>query len=230
MAQEGCASTTRHIFPFFELPRELRDEIYALALVNFPPDSYSDLQIGAEDMAPTDLLLVCRQLRHELDSLAQKCSRVFIHDGPGYDERQSGRLPPAALKAAHLRAFIYFGALEEEQMDLWSFVPESAQRMPNLQSVTLRLMTDSSSDHWGELQRELLNGLCDQLSRYCHLKVELVVVRDEVDEDHFWDPDQQRDPAMIWSDETRRLVPVSEEAPHFDIDRAPSSSKHGSSP
>ena len=230
MAQEYCDSITRHIFPFFELPRELRDEIYALALVNFPPDSYADLQIKAEDMAPTHLLLVCRQLRHELDSLAQKCSRVFIHDGPDYNERQSGRLPPAALKAAHLCAFIYFGALEEKQMDLWSFVPESAQKMPNLQSVTLRLMTDSCSDHWRELQRELLNELCDRLSRVCHLKAELIVVRDEVDEEHFWDPDQKRDPAMIWSNETRRLLAISEEAPQFDLDKASSSSKHDSSP
>lgn len=230
MAPKQHSSHTRHIFPFFELPRELRDEIYALSLVNFTPDRYSDLQIGAKDLAPTHLLLVCRQLRHELDSLALKSSGVFIHDGPGYDERQSGRLPPAALKAAHLRAFIYFGALEEEQMDLWSFVPESAQRMPNLQSVTLRLMTDSSSDHWGESQRELLNELCDQLSRCSHLNAELIVVRDEVDEDHFWDPDQRRDPAMIWSNETRELVPVSEEAPEFGMDRASSSSKHGSSP
>lgn len=230
MAQMGRNSPTRHIFPFFELPRELRDEIYALSLVNFPPDSYSDLQIGAENMAPTHLLLVCGQLRHELDSLARKRSRVFIHDGPGYNDRESGRFPPAALKAAHLRAFIYFGALEEEQMDLWSFMPTATQNMPNLQGITLRLMTDSSSDHWGELQRELLNDLCDQLARPTHLKAELVIVRDEVDEEHFWDPNYQRDPAMIWSNKTRKLVAVSEEAPAFDLDKASSSSKHGSSP
>ncbi|KAK4629236.1 hypothetical protein CLAFUW4_08179 [Fulvia fulva] len=68
----------RRIFPFFDLPRELRDFIYGFSLCDkrLEPDHHS--AIWVTDVAPQNTMRVSRQFNEELREQVQKKAHLYI--------------------------------------------------------------------------------------------------------------------------------------------------------
>ncbi|KAF1976577.1 hypothetical protein BU23DRAFT_30083 [Bimuria novae-zelandiae CBS 107.79] len=206
--------TMQNIFPFFHLPRELRDFIYEESLITFEEQRMSQLQIRATDVPPTNLLLVSHQLHDELTLYARTRSKLLIYDHVQF-HAQSERLPPAALHTSNLRAFIYLGASDRRTMGDWGFIPKATRHMPNLKSVTLQILADECSDHWRKAEFKVLNKFCARFARFYDFRAEMAIEKGCENDDKFWDPDVVHEPAMVWSDEEQKLIWVAEEAPTF---------------
>lgn len=184
-----------------------------MSLVSFEEERASHLGIRATKVPPTNLLFVSRQFHQELYFSALVSSRLLIHDHRKF-RTYTERLPPAALHSTNLRVFIYVGHGDRKSMGTWGFLLKATKQMPNLRSVKLEIVTDRSSDRWGQGQFKWLNGFCKRLARFYQFKAELVIDRESCD-DEFWNPDVGRDLSMVWDEGEGRLVWVAEEAPRF---------------
>ncbi|KAF2161885.1 hypothetical protein M409DRAFT_27613 [Zasmidium cellare ATCC 36951] len=76
----------RHIFPFFDLPRELRDMAYDKMLISSVSKKLPcQLQITVVNMAEVKLMTINRQFAHEYKERAEKEQATTLTDGPDVD-------------------------------------------------------------------------------------------------------------------------------------------------
>ena len=96
---DSISDRDRKIFPFFELPRELRDFIYEQSLQSKDQRLRCGICLKAKDTSPTNVPLVSKQVKRELEECAHRRSHLTIADRLGFDEHTGIiTLPPAAKK------------------------------------------------------------------------------------------------------------------------------------
>ncbi|KAK4628946.1 hypothetical protein CLAFUW4_08376 [Fulvia fulva] len=75
-----ATNSTKNIFPFFDVPLELKDMIYDETLEDV--DTYLEvgLRVEAKNVPPTNALLISKKFKEELETRAKKHSHLFIKD------------------------------------------------------------------------------------------------------------------------------------------------------
>jgi hypothetical protein len=117
-------AASHEIFDFFGLPRELRDVIYVLCLVDTPfrefdnkcaeDESEDGFKAQLRDAPVTELLLVNRQFSEEYRSSAKLVQKLFVEDhieSQTHDPYFKAETLPSAMKViarAHFELSIRF--------------------------------------------------------------------------------------------------------------------------
>lgn len=141
----------RHIFPFFDLPQELRDEIYDLSLTRYFACLSCGFSLEATDIPAIDLLLVSKAFAREYQLRAKKKSEVAIMDtsdwSPGIDVCLPQRISRFHTVRACLACDFDYGidASEVEGHSLWLRELAASAKQP----YSLSIHVNHSPSHDG---------------------------------------------------------------------------------
>ncbi|KAK4498886.1 hypothetical protein PRZ48_009396 [Zasmidium cellare] len=100
---DDSSDLQRHIFPFFALPQELRDEIYDQHLTSYAGKLKCGFKIVASDIPITNLLLVSKAFGEEYRLRVRKKSQVTITDTNTWGAAQITIIPPPVANARRLK-------------------------------------------------------------------------------------------------------------------------------
>ena len=117
---------TQKVFPFFDLPAELRNMIYDQSLDDREDQELScHLHLKPKIVPRTNLLLVSKQMKQEYEERARKHSQLVIRDPESYNSgiEELPTLPPAASKVATIILELFIGDLEDLDIPLDDFAP-----------------------------------------------------------------------------------------------------------
>lgn len=177
MAAKGCDTAPtaampeddpqRHIFPFFELPRELRDLVYDELLLPMTCSKTGDGLIGkAQNVVFADLMTPNGQFASEYQDRARKKTVLVLSDQGCLDPIKMGMdlsLPTAARAIRHLKFNITDHGTELHEHFAWmsAFV-----RQPHIESVNIKVVR---STHHANSLRHLLAD-CTPLTKLQNLR------------------------------------------------------------
>ncbi|KAK4629162.1 hypothetical protein CLAFUW4_08182 [Fulvia fulva] len=96
------SNTAHTVFPFFDLPLELRDMIYDETLEDRQDQRLcNSVYLKAKGVPRTNILLVSKDVKQEYEQRATKHSHLTVKDLRSYDEVRTA-LPAAAKKVSHI--------------------------------------------------------------------------------------------------------------------------------
>lgn len=142
-------SSLSKTFRFYDMPRELRDIIYSETLGDVALRLTCELDLSAQGLPSSNLLLVSRQMKDELEEQSQKPLRATIKDAKGFqlfgpaddgisDAVEHIDFPSQAYKAHELHFSL---AIDHDAAVVrhLSLIQDTIGRMPKLKSLTLKI-------------------------------------------------------------------------------------------
>lgn len=145
-----AAKSTKHVFPFLNLPAELRDIIYDYSLTIYTTHMSSEFLIEAKGVARVHLLLISKQFKSELEERAKKHSRLRIKD-VGVSRHRSMPRPYTSF-----RSILRFPAIKTRKLVLQLQTTRLERHLPDMK-------------RWIEL-------LLPQIQDLAHLDIRIVTV------------------------------------------------------
>lgn len=187
-AQEGSRLSSQSQSKFFGLPAELRNVIYELHLHLQPspghlpegPKALPVIQLKAErpdskarKVSVLDLLLACRQIHHEAETLFYHLNHLYYSvPGPQLQEPFIRSLRPRrqkALNALTISAFDRKHSLTDALTEIRENIPLATNlRTLHIELPTLCCPTDELARTWAKFARAILRDMKVEEVRILH--------------------------------------------------------------
>lgn len=214
MADEGVAEGTesntmsqRDIFPFFKLPRELRDSVYdECCCTRRIRASFWEPELNASGVASPHLFAVSRQFAEEYTLRVEKYAPTLDISEVDIVTPEPFKLPRVyCRKVAVLKLNIWTPGLDYLTMS-GTWVESVLSQMKGLQSVYIRLACDSNDSLVSAYAEELNSSFWTRIPKLAGLRAHMYVESDNPD----WGLVDEMPLIMEWSRETGEVEDLTE--------------------
>lgn len=209
VAHDTAVTSTRHIFPFFDLPRELRDMVYDESPVDKAITLDSGLQVVGHNMALAEQLTISRQFKKEYEERAGKLATLHLNDTGDLIVRPANAIgfpvPITAFRSVQLDFIAENDYLNDEaSITLYvnrNWVERLALCLSDTQPLSLRINV-SRSEPVQDIRAQLVEGDWAGIPHLKDIRVYLV--------DAIWDFGQKDGLFLQLSGATGRLEEVTD--------------------
>lgn len=198
-----AADARRHIFPFFDLPLEMREMIYDESLEDEAVKLLCGFELDLANVPATNMLLVSKDFRREYLLRADKRSQMTIADVTSWMPGVT-QFPSPATRVHSIRLQLVFVCHEDDQ-DHLEWLSELIPRCEKLRVLDARIHYDPHILSFAKA-RDLISKDWIVLQSLTTLKV----YEREIDGVSDWDFKSEEGLCLEWSSVTGKLEEVTE--------------------